>query len=154
MCGYREVRSSSTTDRIEHFSMLIFQIQSFVVFFYISTEFNRNSKTRKLFSRDIYLNCRTIISRLKYPGFNAKWLLANFDLFYVLTDFLSIQWNFDLRKPHYTKNSGYEMGFEEISTPFNEKIFKIRKRKSKVSADLPRIHFVASRERLSILTFM
>ena len=44
-----------------------------------------------------------------------------------------IQWNLDERKPHHTKNLRYETGFEEeISVLFNEKIFKIRKRKSKV----------------------
>ena len=32
-----------------------------------------------------------------------------------------LQWNLDLRKPHYTKNSEHETGFEEISVSFNEK---------------------------------
>ena len=39
-----------------------------------------------------------------------------------------MQWNFDLRKHYYSKNSEYE-----ISVLFNEKIFKIRKRKSKTA---------------------
>ena len=30
------------------------------------------------------------------------------------------------------KNSEYEMGFEEISVPFNKKLFKMQKQKSKV----------------------
>ena len=61
--------------------------------------------------------------------------------------------NLDLRKPYYTKDSEYESSFEEISLPFNEKIFKIRKRKSKEPADndSPRIHFAASRERSVVL---
>ena len=42
--------------------------------------------------------------------------------------FINIQWNLDLRKPC-EKNSEYEKGFEEISVLFNEKIFRIRKRK-------------------------
>lgn len=29
-----------------------------------------------------------------------------------------IQWNFNLQKPYYTKDSEYEWGFEEISIPF------------------------------------
>ena len=45
---------------------------------------------------------------------------------------MHIEWSLDLQKPHYMKNSEYKMGFEEISVPFNEKIFKIEKRKSKV----------------------
>ena len=43
-----------------------------------------------------------------------------------------ISWNLDKQKPHYTKNSEYEKGFEEISVSFNKNIFKFRKRKSKV----------------------
>ena len=45
------------------------------------------------------------------------------------------------------------MGFEEISNPFNEKVYKIRKRKLKVLPDShpPKIHFVASRERFFVL---
>ena len=35
-----------------------------------------------------------------------------------------IQWDFYLQKPHYTKKSDYEPGFEEISDLFNENIFK------------------------------
>ena len=64
-----------------------------------------------------------------------------------------IQWNVDRRKHHHTKNSEYKTGFKEISVLFNEKIFKIRKWKSKVPADSdpPRIHFVASRERFVVL---
>ena len=64
-----------------------------------------------------------------------------------------IQWNRDLRKHHHTKNSEYETGFDEISIPFNEKIFNIWKRKSKVppDSDSPRIHFVTSRERFVTL---
>ena len=36
-------------------------------------------------------------------------------------------------KPNFTKNSGYETGFEEIPVLFNKKTFKIRKQKSKVA---------------------
>ena len=43
------------------------------------------------------------------------------------------QWKVDWRKSHYTKNSEYETA--EISVPFHEKIFKIRKRKSKAPPD-------------------
>ena len=74
--------------------------------------------------------------------------------------YLYIQWDSDLRKPHYMKNSEYETGFVDISVPFNEKIFKIRKRKSNMPSDSnpPRIHFVASRDGFvalsSFLTFM
>ena len=51
-------------------------------------------------------------------------------------------------KTPYTKNSEYESGFEEMSVLFNEKTFKIQKRKSKMPSDpdRPRIHFVASRD--------
>ena len=43
------------------------------------------------------------------------------------------------------ENSVYEAGFEEISVPFNEKIFNVRKPTSKVPPDngTPRMHFVA-----------
>ena len=66
-----------------------------------------------------------------------------------------IQWKLDLQKPHYTRISEYETGFKEISVPFNEKIFKIRKQKLKVppNSHPPRIHFVASRERFVELLF-
>ena len=45
------------------------------------------------------------------------------------------------------------MGFEKISVPFKEKIFKIRKQKSKVppDSDPPRIHFVTSHECFLVL---
>ena len=51
--------------------------------------------------------------------------------------------NFNLQKPHYMKNSEYEMGFEEISTPFNKKKkFKIRYRKSKVPIQMVMCHYL------------
>ena len=51
------------------------------------------------------------------------------------------------------KNSEYETGFQEIFVWFNEKIFKIWKRKSTVppDSDHPRIHFVTSRDHFVVL---
>ena len=43
----------------------------------------------------------------------------------------AIQWNLNLGKPYYTKNWQYEMGLEKIFISFNEKIFKMQKRKLK-----------------------
>ena len=57
------------------------------------------------------------------------WVGAEEDhslIFTVILMQVALQWNLDLRKPYYTKNSEYEMGFEEISFPFNKKTFKIR----------------------------
>ena len=61
--------------------------------------------------------------------------LINSNFFLSLSPHIHIQWKLDLRKLHYTKNTEYETEFEEISVRFNEKIFKIRKRKSKVPPD-------------------
>ena len=37
---------------------------------------------------------------------------------------MRIQRNFDLGKPNYMKKSEYETNFEEISVPYNKKLFK------------------------------
>ena len=55
--------------------------------------------------------------------------------FYFLPSFVSKSWL--VRKPHYTKNSEYETGFEEISIPFNGKNIQDTKAKIK-SAQLAR----------------
>ena len=45
-----------------------------------------------------------------------------------------VQWHINLREPHYTKNSEYETGFEEISVPFNEKNIQDTKTKMGIAA--------------------